>query len=447
MADKRKRKTSSKVPVKRRKNLQMRDTGNINFDEQKDANIYASAREAGHKVDKRAQKIFIMIVVLLTVFFIGLVIPKDMLNSALHNTGYAGGYTFSWFVDSLQENVNGLVALVTGNDTGPVPFSNTVFRYVVICFAGAGLALCGAVYQGAFRNPLVSPSTLGVMSGASLGMIIWVVFFISDEGSSDIGWVNTLIGSSSSASSTASSSATSTAQDLLSTYGLSLLSFVGCAIVVVLVLFTMRALGRFTRSNLMIIIVGQMLGGVCGAIVNTVRYYYVALDPYSVKSQLLTQLQIASFYRNYGWLDVITLLVALSACAAVVLVWRRRMMLLSLGEEEARALGVETRRMQIIVVAVCTLLTAIIVSFAGTIGFIGFLIPHLSRRLVGADFGYLLPAAMVLGAIFVLVAYVLVSAILGPDYESMSGMYISIGGAVVFLVTALRNRGGQTNGF
>ena len=209
----------------------------------------------------------------------------------------------------------------------------------------------------------------------------------------------------------------------------------------------MRALGRFTRSNLMIIIVGQMLGGVCGAIVNTVRYYYVALDPYSVKSQLLTQLQIASFYRNYGWLDVITLLVALSACAAVVLVWRRRMMLLSLGEEEARALGVETRRMQIIVVAVCTLLTAIIVSFAGTIGFIGFLIPHLSRRLVGADFGYLLPAAMVLGAIFVLVAYVLVSAILGPDYESMSGMYISIGGAVVFLVTALRNRGGQTNGF
>ena len=419
----------------------------INFAQEEGDNVYARAREAGHKVDRRAQKVFVMAVVLLAVFALGLIVPKDMLNSALHNTGYAGGYTFSWFIDSLGENVNGLVAFLTGNDTGPVPFSNTVFRYVVICLAGAGLALCGAVYQGAFRNPLVSPSTLGVMSGASLGMVLWVVFFIPDEGDSGIAWVESLVSSSSGA--TATTSAASTGSDLLSTYGLSLISFASCMVVVVLVLATMRALGHFTASNLMVVIVGQVIGGVCGAVVNTVRYYYIALDPYSTKSQLLTQLQIASFYRNYGWLDVVALAVSIAACAGVVLVWRRRMMLLSLGEEEARALGVQTRRLQVVVVAVCTLLTAIIVSFAGTIGFVGFLIPHLSRRLVGPDSGYLLPAAMVLGAVFVLTAYILVSALLGPDYESMSGMYISIGGAVVFLVTALRNRGkgGERGGF
>ncbi len=415
----------------------------ISFSQQEGDNAYAELRDAGHKVDKRAQKIFIMVVVLLVVFAIGLIIPKNMLNSALHNTGYAGGYTFSWFIDSLAENVNGLVAFFTGNDTGPVRFSNTVFRYVVICLAGAGLALCGAVYQGAFRNPLVSPSTLGVMSGASLGMVLWVVFFIPDEGASGISWVESLVSSSS------TTAATTDTGDLLSTYGLSLISFASCMVVVVLVLATMRALGHFTSSNLMVIIVGQVVGGVCGAVVNTVRYYYIALDPYSTKSQLLTQLQIASFYRNYGWLDVVALVVSIAAVAGVVMVWRRRMMLLSLGEEEARSLGVQTRRLQIVVVAACTLLTAIIVSFAGTIGFVGFLIPHLTRRLVGADFGYLLPAAMVLGAIFVLAAYILVAALLGPDYETMSGMYISIGGAVVFLVTALRNRGkgGGGSGF
>ncbi len=417
----------------------------ISFAQEEGDNAYARAREAGHKVDRRAQKVFIMAVVLLAVFALGLVVPKDMLNSALHDTGYGGGYTFSWFIDGLAENVNGLVAFFTGNDTGPVPFSNTVFRYVVVCLAGAGLALCGAVYQGAFRNPLVSPSTLGVMSGASLGMVLWVVFFIPDEGASGIGWVESLLDSSS----TAASAATTGADGLLSTYGLSLVSFASCMVVVVLVLATMRALGHFTSSNLMVIIVGQVVGGVCGAVVNTVRYYYVATDPYSTKSQLLTQLQIASFFRSYGWLDVAALGLSIAACAGVVLVWRRRMMLLSLGEEEARALGVQTRRLQVLVVAVCTLLTAIIVSFAGTVGFVGFLIPHLSRRLVGPDFGYLLPAAMVLGAVFVLSAYILVSALLGPDYESMSGMYISIGGAVVFLVTALRSRGkgGGPNGF
>lgn len=415
----------------------------ISFSQQEGDNAYAELRDAGHKVDKRAQKVFIMVVVLLVVFAVGLIIPKDMLNSALHNTGYAGGYTFSWFIDSLAENVNGLVAFLTGNDTGPVRFSNTVFRYVVICLAGAGLALCGAVYQGAFRNPLVSPSTLGVMSGASLGMVLWVVFFIPDEGASGISWVESLVSSSS------TTAATTDTGDLLSTYGLSLISFASCMVVVVLVLATMRALGHFTSSNLMVIIVGQVVGGVCGAVVNTVRYYYITLDPYSTKSQLLTQLQIASFYRNYGWLDVAALVVSIAAVAGVVMVWRRRMMLLSLGEEEARSLGVQTRRLQIVVVAACTLLTAIIVSFAGTIGFVGFLIPHLTRRLVGADFGYLLPAAMVLGAIFVLAAYILVAALLGPDYETMSGMYISIGGAVVFLVTALRNRGkgGGGSGF
>ncbi len=415
----------------------------ISFSQQEGDNAYAELRDAGHKVDKRAQKIFIMVVVLLVVFAVGLIIPKNMLNSALHNTGYAGGYTFSWFIDSLAENVNGLVAFFTGNDTGPVRFSNTVFRYVVICLAGAGLALCGAVYQGAFRNPLVSPSTLGVMSGASLGMVLWVVFFIPDEGASGISWVESLVSSSS------TTAATTDTGDLLSTYGLSLISFASCMVVVVLVLATMRALGHFTSSNLMVIIVGQVVGGVCGAVVNTVRYYYIALDPYSTKSQLLTQLQIASFYRNYGWLDVVALVVSIAAVAGVVMVWRRRMMLLSLGEEEARSLGVQTRRLQIVVVAACTLLTAIIVSFAGTIGFVGFLIPHLTRRLVGADFGYLLPAAMVLGAIFVLAAYILVAALLGPDYETMSGMYISIGGAVVFLVTALRSRGkgGGGSGF
>jgi iron complex transport system permease protein len=97
-------------------------------------------------------------------------------------------------------------------------------------------------------------------------------------------------------------------------------------------------------------------------------------------------------------------------------------------------------------VGLCTLLTAIIVSFVGAVGFVGFLLPHLTRRLVGPNFRYLLPGAMVLGAVFVLAAYILVAALLGPDFETMSGMYISIFGAVVFLELVIRNKGGARNG-
>lgn len=433
MARKRKNKTPEQLSAP--------TSENISFDEGGDENEYAQSRDEGHRVDPRAQRVFIMVVVLIVLFFVGLLIPKDMLNSGLNNTGYGHGYNLSWFIQGLSENVNGLIAFLTGNDNGNVPFANTVFRYVVICLSGAGLALCGAVYQGSFRNDLVSPSTLGVMSGASLGMVVWVVFFVSDSGD-QVDWVDALVNGG---STTASGGITSV-NDLLATYGLSLLQFAGCAIVVALVLLCMSFLGHFSKSNIVIIIVGQVIGGVCSAIVNTVRYYYVTVEPDGVKSQLLTQLQISTFYRSYSWIDMLALLVPLAVCFAIIMHYRQRMMVLGLGEEEARTLGVETRRMRIVTIGVCTFLTAVIISFAGAVGFVGFLIPHLSRRIVGPNFKYLLPAALVLGAIFVLAAYVLVSALLGPDYETMSGMYISIGGAIVFLVVAIRNKGGERSG-
>ncbi|MDO4501731.1 MAG: iron ABC transporter permease [Coriobacteriia bacterium] len=409
---------------------------NIQLLDEEDENLFAQARDAGHKLDPRAQKIFVLVVVLLAVYFVGLIIPKDMLNSALHNAGYASGYSFAWFLQDLQENVNGLVAVLTGNDNGPKSYASLMIRYVVIALSGAGLAVCGAVYQGTFKNALVSPSTLGVMSGATLGMMVWVVFFVNDDGS-NVAWLG----------SNASNAAA--AQDpfgyLMSSYSLAILSFVGCLLIVSLVLLVMRLAGGM--SGIMMIITGQVIGGITGAISNTIRYYYVAGNPYGPKAQLLTDLAIASFYRQFTWIDLIALGVPLIATFAVVMHFRQRMMALSLSAEETRALGVDTKRMRIIVVGLCTLLTAIIVSFCGTVGFVGFLVPHLARRLVGPNFTYLLPMATVMGAVFVLTAYILMSATLGPDYETMVGMFISIGGATVFLVTALSGKGGSRGQF
>jgi len=110
-------------------------------------------------------------------------------------------------------------------------------------------------------------------------------------------------------------------------------------------------------------------------------------------------------------------------------------------------MGVDVRRMRVVVVGLCTLLTAILISFCGQVGFVGFLVPHLARRLVGPDFGYLLPASTVLGGVFVLGAYILLLMTLGSSYDTMVGMFISIGGAAVFLVTALRGKGGARGEF
>ena len=409
---------------------------NITFLDEDD-NIFASGVDAGHRVDPRAQKVFILVVALIVLYVFALIVPKN-LGETTFQLGTSPEYSLSWFVSDLQENIAGLIAVFTGDSTvygGTIMY---IFRYAVIALAGAGLALSGAVYQGSFRNALVSPSTLGVMNGASLGLMLWVVLFMDDEGT-QIPWLSQY-----------SNSGTGTPDDplayLWTSYGLAVFSFIGCLLVVALVLFTMRHAGGGT-SAIMMIITGQVIGGVIGAINNTVRYYYVSQNPYGIKAQLLTELQISSFYRQFTWIDIVAIAVPLLITFAVVMYLRQKMMALSLDEAETRTLGIDARRMQMVVVLLCTLLTAIIVSFCGTVGFVGFLVPHLARRLVGPNFKYLLPASTVLGAVFVLGAYVLLQMTLGNDYETMVGMYISIAGAIVFLATALRGKGASRGFF
>lgn len=406
---------------------------NIAFEDEGE-NLYAESVREGHAIDPRVQKVFVLCVVLLVLYFVGLIVPKDLFNQALHGTN-AAGYTFSWFLSDLQDNVNGLLGVFMGHDNGVVPFSSTMIRFIVIAMTGAGLALCGAVYQGSFRNALVSPSTLGVMSGASLGMMVWVVFCVADDGS-NVSWVDGY-----------TAPADDTLGYLWSSYSLAVISFVGCMLVVGTVLAVMRLSGKGAKSPIMIIIAGQVIGSIMGAVSNSIRYYYVYTEPYGVKAQLLTDLTIASFYRNYTWIDLIAVGVPIAVTFLVVMRLRRRMQLLAFSEGEARTMGVDVKRMQAIVVGLCTVLTAILISFCGTVGFVGFLVPHLARRLVGPNFSYLLPAATALGGVFVLGAYVLLMMTLGSSYETMVGMFISIGGAVVFLVTALRGKGGARGEF
>lgn len=407
-------------------------------------NAYAEAVGAGHRVDPRMRKIVIAGVALVVLYVFALVIPKDLLNEAFHHATYHSGYTFSWFIEDLQSNVNGIVAVLTGHDA-EVGYGSIMIRYVLIALTGAGLALCGAVYQGSFRNALVSPSTMGVMSGASAGMILWVLFYVNDD-CSNVTWISNI--------SDTMVSTLSEADDplgyLYASYSLSIYSFIGCALIAGLVLTTMALSKKGSTSGFMIIITGQVFGGIIGGITSSVRYYMTEMPDLANKLELMNNMQIGSFYRNYSIIDILAVGIPIVLCVAVVMLLRQRMMALSLGMEEARAMGVDTKKTQLLIVGVSTLLTAVLISFCGRVGFVGFLVPHLARRMVGPNFKYLLPASMVVGGVFVLGAYLLVSCTLGPDYETMVGMFISIGGSAVFLVQALRGirgGGGMGNGF
>lgn len=400
-------------------------------------NAFRDSVDEGHRVDRRAQKVFIMCVALAALYAVGLVFPKELFNIGYVNSlpTVDGGYTLSTFIREFQENVQSVVMTLTGDN--PRGFA-TLWRYIVVVLAGMGLAVSGAVYQGAFRNALVSPSTLGVMTGGQTGMLVWILV-IATSGATARPLTTVAM---------ANDNGTEGWFDYFNTsLGLSLTSFVGCVVVIALVLLVFKAAGVQRASGIAMIITGQVVAGVCGVFGTLVRYYYTTTDPWGTVAELLQLVQVASFYRTYTLFDVGAVFVVLLITFVVVMRLSQRMMLLSLDEAEQRSLGVDSRKMQVVVVGLCTFLTAVVISFCGSVGFVGFMVPHMARRMVGPNFRYLLPASCVLGGLFVLGAYTLMEVLFGPDYATVTGMFISIGGAVVFLATVLRGKGVQYGAF
>jgi iron complex transport system permease protein len=232
-------------------------------------------------------------------------------------------------------------------------------RVLAALLVGAALAAAGTAYQGMFRNPLVSPDILGVSTGAALGAVLAI--FLS--------------------------------QNILMTQAF---AFAGGLAAVGLV----YGVGSRLRGHdplLALVLTGVVIGTLLGSAIALIKYL---ADPYN-------QLPAITFWLLGSLASIAPKDLAIAAPLALaglvpMLLLRWRMNLLALPDDEARALGVDTRRLRTLVVACATLMTASVVAISGIIGWVGLLIPHAARLVVGPDFGRLLPLAMLMGAAFLL---------------------------------------------
>ena len=254
---------------------------------------------------------------------------------------------------------------LTGTPHGlPVSVDTVVFnvrgpRIAAAILVGAALAAAGSAYQGLFRNPLVSPDILGVSTGAALGAVVGI--YLS-----------------------------------LGVVAIQTLAFVAGLGAVAVVYGIGTALRRHDPV-LVLVLAGIVIGTLLGSCVSLLKYL---ADPYN-------QLPAITFWllgslASVTPADVRAIVpgVLLGVVPLVLLRWRMNVM--TLGEDEARALGVDTHRLRLAVVAAATLMTAAVVSISGVVGWIGLLVPHLARFLVGPDFRRLLPASILLGAGYLL---------------------------------------------
>lgn len=269
-------------------------------------------------------------------------------------------------------------------------------RLLAAMLVGGGLALAGAAYQGLFNNPMVSPDILGASAGAGVGAAVGILFGFNIA-------------------------------------AIQALSFVTGLLAVLVAWALASGLSRRGDPVLMLVLVGILVGSVFTALISLTK---CIADPYN-KLPVITFWLLGSFASIVPKdVELAALPIAVGSIPLLLLRWRLNV--LCMGEEEARTLGLNTRRLRFTVIVCATLITAASVSMCGMVGWIGLVVPHLARMVVGANHKILLPVAAIMGGCFLLLVDDVARTV--GALEIPVGVLTALIGAPFFLFLLMRER-------
>nr|WP_295972860.1 iron ABC transporter permease [uncultured Bacillus sp.] len=272
-------------------------------------------------------------------------------------------------------------------------------RVLLAGLVGASLAIAGAAFQGLLRNPLADPYTLGVSSGASVGAVITLFLHLSFP----------LIGS----------------------LTLPFMSVICSLLTIVLVLFFAQKIDQSMKVET-IILTGIIFSSFLGAFISLM----IALTGDELRMIINWLLGSVSMR---GW-DYIKIMFPFFATGSILLLFNAsELNAMAFGEERAQYLGVNVKKRKLMILTAGSILTGAAVSVSGTIGFVGLVIPHLTRLLWGPDHKYLLPLSILTGAGFLILADLTARTIISPS-ELPIGVITAIIGAPVFGLILLRSK-------
>lgn len=240
-----------------------------------------------------------------------------------------------------------------------VVFTVRLPRILLAALSGAGLALSGAALQGVFRNPLVGPQIIGVSSGAAFGGVLAILSGLPGAGLMAAAFV----------------------------FGMA-------ALVLVYALNSIVA----RRNILALVLAGMIVSGFFGALVSLVQYLADAED----KLPTMVFWLLGSF-ATASWDKLALAALPVLIGSAFLLGLRWRINLLSLGDEDARALGVRVERLRWFILMLVACIVAAQVAVSGIVGWVGLVVPHMARMLVGPDHRVMMPVSMLVGALYLLV--------------------------------------------
>ena len=305
---------------------------------------------------------------------------------------------------AFRVSVGHVFSILWGQLIGGIPEGITSLETSIVCdvrlprilgavLAGCGLSMAGGVFQALFGNPLADPYTLGVSNGAGFGAALAIVLSLSPL----LIQVSALV------------------------FGL------------VSVGLTFLLAGRKRRAPVTMILSGMLVSAFFASLVSLLKF---TADPQEKLPQIVYWLMGSLAGLRYTRLLVI--LPGFLAASVVLFLYRWRINILSMGNREAKSMGLNVRRDRTVVILAATLLTALVVSISGIIGWVGIVIPHLARMIVGPDFRKLLPVSASLGTCYLLVIDDLCRTLTAQEIPI--GVITGIIGIPIFLYFILREK-------
>lgn len=270
-------------------------------------------------------------------------------------------------------------------------------RIVLACLVGCCLSSAGAAYQGVFQNPMASPDVLGASSGASFGAALAILAGVGNQGTT------------------------------LSAF------FWSLATVVLVYLVGQRAPGNRVLN---LVLAGMVISSLFTA---ATSYLKLVADPTNQLPEITYWLMGSLSGTRLA--DVARIAPAMAAGLLPLFLLRWKLNLLTLGDDEARAMGINAPRLRFLAVVCATLVTAASIAVSGMIGWVGLVVPHLCRKLVGSNFKVLLPCSMLAGAAFLLLVDNLSRNLLATEIPI--GILTAFTGAPFFLYLMLRKGGAR----
>lgn len=275
-------------------------------------------------------------------------------------------------------------------------------RVILAALVGAALAMAGAAFQGLLKNPLADPYTLGVSSGASLGAVTTIYFGLTTS--------------------------------VLGIFTLPLFGMIGAGIALLVVLTFARLVDRAMKMETLIL-TGIIVSSFLGSLISLM----IALTGEEIR-QIVTWLMGSVSMRGWPYVQMVLPFIVIGS----LLVWlnRRELNAMLFGEERARYLGVNVKRSKWMILIGGAMLTGSAVAVSGTIAFVGLVVPHMTRMLIGTDHRHLLPLSLINGATLLVICDLISRTIIAPT-ELPIGVITSFIGAPVFSYIFFKQRRGR----